>query len=105
MRSVEVAERAGISYRQLDHYLRKGWVTSRHDGGSGNNRDFTQSEADVIIRAGSLIAIGLAPEQAIEYARLMVEEGSDAIEVGDWIIARADSDAVVDVSVDDPAGE
>jgi DNA-binding transcriptional MerR regulator len=95
VRSHEVAELAGISFRQLDHWIRQGWIrTETASGGSGSQRSFSQLEAKVAITAGELLELGLKAAEACEYARLMVEAGTHAVEAHGWIIARDHPDVV-----------
>lgn len=93
MRTLEVCEKADISYRQLDYWVRKGLVSLRSPGsGTGTSRDFTHKEAAIVIRAGALLKLGIKPEPAVEYARLMIEQNCDAVEVNGWIIGLAEED-------------
>jgi DNA-binding transcriptional MerR regulator len=44
-RSVDLAAAAGISYRQLDYWIRHGWITLDDNGaGSGTRRNPTEAE-------------------------------------------------------------
>jgi hypothetical protein len=65
----------GISYRQFDHYCRKGWIRSSTDGGSGTQRDFPKSESDIFKIMASLVTIGFRPACAAELARSCVDKG------------------------------
>lgn len=51
--STEAAMMAGISYRQLDYWLRTGTIGLCHDGdsapGSGRYRRFTSDEVDILV--------------------------------------------------------
>lgn len=60
----------GISYRQLDHWIRLGLLKPLHlGGGSGNAREWTRAELNVARTMGRLVAAGLKPEPASRVAR------------------------------------
>ena len=59
----------GITYRQLDHWVRLGLLRPLHLGGSGNPREWTRAELDVAKAMGRLVAAGLRPEAASRVAR------------------------------------
>jgi DNA-binding transcriptional MerR regulator len=71
----QVAHAAGITYRQLDHWTRRGYlrpVVVRNGFGSGQggrSRDWPAAEVAVACRMARLIAAGLTPEAAAELAR------------------------------------
>lgn len=89
MKSLELAEVAGVSYRQVDFWVRKGYIKERSPGGgSGFLRDFADEEVAVTMKMASLVRIGLKPEPAAEYARLMVEHDTDAVTVDGWMITE-----------------
>lgn len=84
MRSTELAEKAGITFRQLDWWVRTGRVTCeqretsepRHDWrGTGYPRQFTDAEAAVVIDAGALVAAGLKLDAALTLARAIATHG------------------------------
>jgi DNA-binding transcriptional MerR regulator len=66
-----IEDSMGISYRQLDHWSRCGYL--RPDGGDGVQRIWPHSEIRIGRMMSRLIAIGLTPETAAEYARAAVE--------------------------------
>jgi len=72
--SDEVAEYAGITYRQLDHWLRRGYIpapgTTSGETGSGNRRRWTQAEADRVALMASLVGEGLTVPAAAARAAL-----------------------------------
>jgi hypothetical protein len=68
-------EAHGISYRQFDHYCRKGWIRSSTGGGSGTQRDFPKSESDIFKIMASLVRIGFRPACAAELSRNCVDKG------------------------------
>jgi hypothetical protein len=69
--SEQVALAAGISYRQLDHWVRRGWVRTVGDphGGSGTSREFTDGEAGTAAVMARLVRAGFLVERAAELAR------------------------------------
>lgn len=93
MRALDVCDKAGITYRQLDYWTSNGWLHVRgctgtaHDKrpcyelGSGNERDFIAAEVDVACRMGALVRAHIKPEFAAQVARHMVETGKDTCNV------------------------
>lgn len=59
----------GITYRQLDHWIRLGHLKPLHVGGSGSNREWTRAELDVARTMGRLVAAGMKPGPASRIAR------------------------------------
>lgn len=63
--STQVCEIAGITYRQLDHWLHRNYVTpGRHLTGSGSRRGFTTDEVRHIAIMGRLVRDGIDPQVA-----------------------------------------
>lgn len=52
------AKQAGITYRQLDHWIRKGYLPGSAPG-SGVSRTFSMEERDYIIRLARLVKAGI----------------------------------------------
>ena len=68
--SADILDAAGISYRQLDHWCRKGFAQPiNNDPGYGHSRVFTRAEKSVLACMGRLVAAGLRPEIAHAIAR------------------------------------
>jgi len=72
--SEQVATTAKITYRQLDHWVRRGylepaWVTNRTGNGRGTGREWTATEAPIACLMGRLTRGGLAPATAAAVAR------------------------------------
>jgi hypothetical protein len=66
----EVCRLTGISYRQLDHWVRKGYLRpARPAAGSGTQRGFSLAEVAVVRRMVQLTRVGLAPAVAAYCAR------------------------------------
>ena len=74
---------AGVTYRQLDHYVRQGYLKPAHEGGSGRQREWTRAELDVARVMGRLTAVGLRLETAHRIARS--REPRAEIAPGIWI--------------------
>ena len=55
--STEVCDLAGITYRQLDHWARKGYITANVGGkGSGTHRQWTRAQADAITELAEMMS-------------------------------------------------
>lgn len=68
--ATHVADELGITYRQLDYWVRKGFLKPRRFGeSSGISREWPPAELDVARRMGLLTAAGLVPERAHAFAR------------------------------------
>lgn len=66
----EVPEIAGISYRQLDWWVRKGYLyPTRPAEGSGYRREWPESEVAVAKEMVRLVAAQIPPALAVEIAR------------------------------------
>lgn len=60
----------GITYRQLDHWQRKGYLRPVNGfSGSGRDREWPLAEVEIARRMGRLVAAGLSVEQAARFAR------------------------------------
>lgn len=65
-----LADEAGLSYRQLDYWTRRGYLKPVEDNpGSGRERHFTAWETGVARRMGGLVEAGLTVETASAIAR------------------------------------
>lgn len=66
----DITSAAGITHRQLHHWIRCGWVfPDQSRPGSGTRMTFSPAEFDVVVRAGVLARAGLAPQSALRVAR------------------------------------
>jgi len=66
----ELAEHAGITYRQADYWSRAGWLRPLNPGcGNGHQRDYSPTEAVVAARMGRLVRAGLEPAVAAAVVR------------------------------------
>lgn len=60
----------GISYRQLDHWVRRGWLRPGNaNAGSGTTRLWPDSEFRVAVLMGRMVAAGLPVQVAHQVAR------------------------------------
>ena len=60
----------GITYRQLDHWARKGYLRPVNGfGGSGRDREWPAAELEIARRMGRLVAAGLSVEKSAAFAR------------------------------------
>jgi hypothetical protein len=65
----EVPEIEGISYRQLDWWVRKGYLTPTQRQGSGYRREWPEDEIAVARAMVRLVAAQIPPAIAAEVAR------------------------------------
>ena len=63
----------GISYRQLDFWVRQGYLKPTHGGGSGVPREWPEEEVRVAEAMARLVAAGFRPAVAAKVARGEVE--------------------------------
>lgn len=63
--------RLGITYRQLDYWVRKGYLRPEGESspGTGTARQWPPAELDIARRMGRLVAAGFPPERAAAFAR------------------------------------
>jgi hypothetical protein len=60
---------ADPTYRQLDHWVRKGYLRPYHEGGTGNPREWPVREWAIAMQMKRLIDAGFTPAAAAEAAR------------------------------------
>jgi hypothetical protein len=65
----------GVTYRQFDHWCRKGWIVASTPSGSGIERHFERTELDIFRMMASLVGVGFRPVIAAELARACIEKG------------------------------
>lgn len=73
----EAAKAAGVTYRQLDYWTRRGYLAARprRGIGSGYNREYLPSEIRIAAWMGMLTASGMVPSGAAEVARDLESTG------------------------------
>jgi hypothetical protein len=69
MRSTVAADQAGVSYRQLDTWISKGYLKAIGGEGTGYSRDLPEPEVRVAREMGKLVRAGMAPPTAERVAR------------------------------------
>lgn len=67
--SHDVAQAAGISYRQLDHWCRRGYLHPDHPGSYGVARHWTVDEVAVLVDMAQLVRLGFTARAAARLAR------------------------------------
>lgn len=80
--SVQVADRANISYRQLDHWTSRGYLKARRglsNPGHGIRRQYTKREAEVAEHMARLVHDGVAPDRAARAARDLAARGETVL--------------------------
>jgi hypothetical protein len=72
------ARRAGITYRNLDHWVRRGWLHPEHVGrGPGSRRHWPTHEQQVAALMARCVNIGMTPALAARVARAAVGAVAD----------------------------
>lgn len=86
--SAGIVVAAGISYRQLDHWTRHGWLTPAGDGtGSGFRRTYDLSQVAIATVMGELgRLLGIRASVAYPIARALVDHGDYTI--GNYTLRR-----------------
>lgn len=83
--SEDVCTTARISYRQLDYWVRKGYVKPfAMVAGSGTHREFTEEEVNIVRMAARLIRRGFTIPAALDTARAM-PVGGGIIDIGEGV--------------------
>lgn len=68
----------GVTYRQIDYWIRRGWLHPEHAGGSGGEpRRWSTTERAVAKLMARLVAAGVTPERAATLARRAVRNSED----------------------------
>ena len=80
MRFTEAVQKAGVSYRQADHWAGQRWIDAP-GGGSGTVREIGPREAMVLARMGTLVRVGVTPAAAAGIARAAVEQHTRAVDL------------------------
>lgn len=77
MRSDTLVEACACTYRQIDYWVRAGYLHPTRGGtGSGHWRRWPESEARVAIVMSRLIRCGFAVPDAARIARAFIEQGT-----------------------------
>lgn len=83
MTTTEVAKRAGITYRQLDYWLRCGFVTVPEPSpGSGTAREWSAETVTAAWRLASLVRCGMKPDAAARILGSIDDAGAVNLDAG-----------------------
>lgn len=84
----QVVALAGITYRQLDHWTRQGYVTAAYRGdaaGSGVPRSYDVDEVAVVVIMAALVkSLDVKPASAARWAAQLCESG--VVKVGRFVV-------------------
>ena len=69
MNSEQLATRTGLTYRQIDYWVRQGYLRPTGGEGCGYPRDFPADEVRVAVVMARLAAAGMKPADAERVAR------------------------------------
>jgi len=72
MNTQQVADRAKVTYRQLDTWVSKGWLKPSMIPGVGRGglvSDWSSAETEIAVHMGALVRAGVYPEKAHKLAR------------------------------------
>ena len=86
--AIEACEVVGVTYRQLDHWTRKGYIRPKHRqgryNGSGFPREWSDLELDVARTIARLVEIGfMVAPAAVLARRIVVDQYEHEFELGD----------------------
>ena len=73
---VDAYQAHGITYRQLDHWVHRGWIRATGHG-QGVDRHIPPGELQVLTHMVRLVHAGFIPRVAAVYARAITEHGGD----------------------------
>lgn len=80
----EVCRRAGVTYRQLDYWARRGFIPDTGKG-SGVPRQFTEADVDYITTFGRLVKAGLEHDRVHEVMKLgLIQQGM--VRLTDYVV-------------------
>lgn len=72
---VWLVERTGLSYRQVDYWLRCGYLRTETGGGSGYPRTIPDDEIQVAVILAELVTLGMRSSAAVPLARWLARDG------------------------------
>lgn len=85
--SATLIEEAGISYRQLDYWVRHKIITpERAASGSGSSRRFTRDQVELATWIGRLTRAGFDLRLARETAVNLIEDGESYLDFPDCVV-------------------
>lgn len=92
--SLEDMLAVGVSYRQLDHWCRRGYLRPlQATPGSGCARIWPAPERDVALLITRLQSVGVELSTAARIARSMADSGADRAELGGGVFISIDRGA------------
>lgn len=83
MNTTDTASQVGVTYRQLDHWIRQGYIHAEAPG-SGNPRQLSSHETKVLRHMAALVNAGVDAGRAATYARRLAR--GRAVKLGPWQI-------------------
>jgi DNA-binding transcriptional MerR regulator len=98
VRGPQLAVHAGVSYRTVDHWVRRGYITAGHEPsrsgrtidpknpGSGTTRTFTDDEVQVTTLLARLTRAGFDPPIAADIARTWAQDGGPTYALSDDLV-------------------
>jgi len=96
---------ADCTYRQLDHWCRRGYIRVRgwtpaggNRVGSGNDRRFDDQEVEVVTLMVRLVHAGFVPVKAAEVARVVVERNGRSVRIAEDLVVTDTSREHVEVA-------
>lgn len=91
--SVEVVRMTGVTYRQLDHWCRKGYVSEAQEQmlGSGRQRVFRWREYVRIRRIAALVSAGMAVASAVAIVNVFEAEDRREFDLSEGVTLALDS--------------
>lgn len=88
MRAPQLADRAQITYRQLDYWTRQGYIHALQNqglDGSGRERDYEPEQVErVLIMAALVRVLSIQPQHSARYADMLARSG--VVKVGRFVI-------------------
>lgn len=78
MNSLSAADLADVSYRQLDYWIRKGYIRGSLPG-SGHQRNLNGHEVDVLMHLAALVKAGIRVDVAAQVAREWADGGAPTL--------------------------
>lgn len=83
----ELAEQVGVTYRNLDYWIRQGWLDSHVAArGSGSHRWFTIAQVRHAALMVRLVRAGITPSRASGLAVALARTGSAELAPDLWLI-------------------
>lgn len=79
----DVMRMSRATYRQIDHWCRRGFLGERLQAvtGSGYERTFTYPETRQAVIGNSLVTLGINPEKALAYAAQLLRTTNGRLEM------------------------